>query len=49
MVLLISQNKELKIKLQEVEGEVRTKSKAAIASLESKVRQLEDQLSAETQ
>ncbi|XP_039258979.2 uncharacterized protein LOC120335527 isoform X2 [Styela clava] len=42
------QNKELKIKLSEMEQMVRTKQKNAIASLESKIANLEDQLEAET-
>ncbi|XP_069761762.1 myosin-11 isoform X3 [Narcine bancroftii] len=41
------QNKELKAKLQEMEGSVRSKFKATISSLEAKVAQLEDQLEVE--
>merc|ERR1719151_545687 len=43
------QNKELKAKLEEVENSNRAKAKAAIAALESKVSNLEEQLSAEAQ
>merc|ERR1719394_491151 len=42
-------NKELKAKLEEVENSNRAKAKAAIAALESKVSNLEEQLSAEAQ
>lgn len=41
------QNKELKIKLSEMEQMVKTKQKNAIASMESKIANLEDQLEAE--
>ncbi|XP_053325018.1 myosin-9 [Spea bombifrons] len=42
------QNKELKTKLQELEGTVKSKFKASIAALESKISQLEEQLDSET-
>uniref|UniRef100_G1SL68 Myosin-9 n=1 Tax=Oryctolagus cuniculus TaxID=9986 RepID=G1SL68_RABIT len=42
------QNKELKVKLQEMEGTVKSKYKAAITALEAKVAQLEEQLDSET-
>ncbi|KAM8946584.1 myosin-10 isoform 2-T2 [Pelodytes ibericus] len=41
------QNKELKAKLQELEGSVKSKFKATIATLESKIGQLEEQLEQE--
>ena len=41
------QNKELRAKLAEVENNQRTKTKATITGLESKIVQLEDQLEAE--
>ncbi|CAJ0937909.1 unnamed protein product [Ranitomeya imitator] len=41
------QNKELKAKLQELEGTVKSKFKATIATLESKIAQLEEQLEQE--
>ncbi|XP_041062705.1 myosin-11-like isoform X1 [Carcharodon carcharias] len=41
------QNKELKAKLQEMEGTVKSKFKSTITSLESKIGQLEEQLEAE--
>ncbi|XP_048846826.1 myosin-10-like isoform X2 [Brienomyrus brachyistius] len=41
------QNKELKLKLQELEGAVKSKYKAAIAALEAKIAQLEEQLEQE--
>lgn len=44
----IFQNKELKLKLQDIESSQRAKSKTAIASLESKLAQLEEQLEEET-
>merc|ERR1712027_147451 len=47
--MLERQNKELKVKLEEVENSNRAKAKAAIAALESKVGNLEEQLSAEAQ
>merc|ERR1712060_484647 len=46
-MMLERQNKELKVKLEEVENSNRAKAKAAIAALESKVGNLEEQLSAE--
>ncbi|KAM4635065.1 myosin-9-like isoform 1-T1 [Polymixia lowei] len=42
------QNKELKLKLQELEGTVKSKYKASIAALEAKIGQLEEQLDIET-
>merc|ERR1719513_156403 len=48
-MMLERQNKELKVKLEEVENSNRAKAKAAIAALESKVTNLEEQLSAEAQ
>ncbi|XP_033944938.2 myosin-9-like isoform X1 [Pseudochaenichthys georgianus] len=42
------QNKELKLKLQELEGTVKSKYKANMAALEAKVVQLEEQLDMET-
>ncbi|XP_035259192.1 myosin-9-like isoform X1 [Anguilla anguilla] len=42
------QNKELKLKLQELEGTVKSKYKASITSLEAKILQLEEQLDMET-
>lgn len=43
-LLLERQNKELKAKLAELETAQRTKTKATIASLESKINNLEEQL-----
>ena len=40
-------NKEMKAKLSEMEAQMRTRSKATIASLESKIVNLEDQLDME--
>ncbi|MEE6511888.1 hypothetical protein FKM82_018741 [Ascaphus truei] len=42
------QNKELKTKLQEMEGTVKSKFKASITALETKIAQLEEQLDTET-
>uniref|UniRef100_A0A671P758 Myosin-9 n=1 Tax=Sinocyclocheilus anshuiensis TaxID=1608454 RepID=A0A671P758_9TELE len=42
------QNKELKLKLTELEGTVKSKYKATIAALEAKIIQLEEQLDIET-
>ncbi|XP_053577348.1 myosin-9 [Bombina bombina] len=42
------QNKELKTKLQELEGSVKSKFKASMAALEAKIAQLEEQLDTET-
>ncbi|XP_026096178.1 myosin-9-like isoform X3 [Carassius auratus] len=42
------QNKELKLKLTELEGAVKSKYKATIAALEAKIIQLEEQLDIET-
>ncbi|MFT7797773.1 myosin-9-like isoform X2 [Arapaima gigas] len=42
------QNKEMKLKLQEMEGAVKSKYKATIAALEAKIGQLEEQLDGET-
>lgn len=41
------QNKELKVKLQEMEGTVKSKFKASIAALEAKIAQLEEQVEQE--
>ncbi len=41
------QNKELKAKLAELEDQMKTRSKATIASLESKITNLEEQLEVE--
>ena len=46
-MLLERQNKELKTKLAELETTQRTKTKAVIATLESKIVNLEEQLEAE--
>ncbi|XP_067006005.1 myosin heavy chain, non-muscle isoform X2 [Anabrus simplex] len=46
-MLLERQNKELKAKLVELETAQRTKTKATIAALESKINQLEEQLDTE--
>lgn len=42
------QNKEMKLKLTELEGAVKSKYKATIAALEAKIGQLEEQLDVET-
>ncbi len=42
------QNKELKLKLAELEGAVKSKYKATITALEAKIGQLEEQLDVET-
>ena len=42
------QNKDLKMKLSEMEQTVRTKQKTAIAGMESKINGLEEQLESET-
>uniref|UniRef100_A0A8C9W5J0 Myosin-9 n=1 Tax=Scleropages formosus TaxID=113540 RepID=A0A8C9W5J0_SCLFO len=42
------QNKELKLKLQEMEGAVKSKYKASLAALEAKIAQLEEQVDIET-
>lgn len=42
------QNKELKLKLQELEGTIRSKYKSLITILEAKVAQLEEQLDVES-
>ncbi|KAM9298984.1 myosin-10-like [Gastrophryne carolinensis] len=42
------QNKELKVKLNELESTIRSKYKMAIASLESKISQLEEQMEQES-
>jgi myosin protein heavy chain len=46
-MLLERQNKDLKAKLVELETAQRTKTKATIAALESKISNLEEQLDAE--
>ncbi|XP_066520338.1 myosin-9a [Hoplias malabaricus] len=45
---LEKQNKELKTKLQELEGSVKSKFKATITALEAKLAQLEEQLDSES-
>ncbi|XP_051797434.1 myosin-11-like [Acanthochromis polyacanthus] len=45
---LEKQNKELKAKLQEMEGQGRSKLKASIAALEAKLREVEEQLEIES-
>lgn len=47
-LLLERQNKELKAKLAELETAQRTKTKATIAALESKISNLEEQLEVST-
>ncbi|XP_053710984.1 myosin-9-like isoform X2 [Synchiropus splendidus] len=42
------QNKELKLKLQELEGTIKSKYKSSIATLEAKILQLEEQLDIES-
>lgn len=42
------QNKELKLKLQELEGTIRSKYKSQITILEAKVAQLDEQLDVES-
>ncbi|XP_062304308.1 myosin-9-like isoform X1 [Osmerus eperlanus] len=42
------QNKELKLKLQELESTIKSKYKSSIAALEAKIAQLEEQLDIET-
>uniref|UniRef100_A0A3P8TF76 Myosin-9 n=1 Tax=Amphiprion percula TaxID=161767 RepID=A0A3P8TF76_AMPPE len=42
------QNKELKLKLQELEGTIKSKYKANMSALEAKIAQLEEQLDMET-
>lgn len=42
------QNRELKAKLQEMEGQGRSKLKSSIAALEAKLREVEEQLEAES-
>lgn len=42
------QNKDMKEKLAELEGQIRTRTKATIAALEGKVANLEEQLDLET-
>ncbi|XP_043216625.1 myosin heavy chain, non-muscle-like isoform X2 [Amphibalanus amphitrite] len=46
-MMLERQNKELKAKLQELEGDQRSRTKATIAALESKLRNLDEQLEGE--
>ncbi|XP_059902178.1 myosin-9-like [Gadus macrocephalus] len=47
-IQLERQNKELKLKLGEMEGAVKSKYKAAIAALEAKILQVEEQLDVES-
>lgn len=42
------QNRELKAKLQEMEGQGRSKLKSTVAALEAKLREVEEQLEAES-
>jgi len=42
------QNKELKLKLQELEGAIKSKYKSSITSMEAKIAQLEEQLDIES-
>lgn len=42
------QNRELKAKLQEIEGQGRSKLKSSIAALEAKLREAEEQLEIES-
>lgn len=42
------QNRELKAKLQEMEGQGRSKLKSSVAALEAKLREVEEQLEAES-
>ena len=46
-MLLERQNKEMKVKLQEMEEQMKTRSKGTIQSLESKIGNLEEQLEVE--
>ena len=46
-MLLERQNKDLRAKLQEMEAQMKTRSKATIATLESKISNLEEQLDVE--
>ena len=46
-LLLERANKEMKAKLQELEAQMKTRSKATITSLESKIGNLEEQLDVE--
>lgn len=42
------QNKDLKLKLQELEGTIKSKYKSTIATLEAKIAMLEEQLDVES-
>ncbi len=42
------QNKELRSKLLEMEGQVKSKQRASVAALETKVQQMEDQVDHES-
>lgn len=42
------QNRDLKAKLQEMEGQGRSKLKSSVAALEAKLREVEEQLEAES-
>lgn len=42
------QNRDLKAKLQEIEGQGRSKLKSSIAALEAKLREVEEQLEIES-
>lgn len=45
---LEKQNRELKAKLQETEGQGRSKLKSSVAALEAKLREVEEQLEIES-
>lgn len=45
---LEKQNRELKAKLQETEGQGRSKLKSSVATLEAKLREVEEQLEIES-
>lgn len=42
------QNRDLKAKLQEIEGQGRSKLKSSVAALEAKLREVEEQLETES-
>lgn len=47
-IQLERQNKDMKLKLGELEGTIKSKYKSSILSLEAKIAQLEEQLDAES-
>jgi len=47
-IFLIDKNKDLKAKLNELEAQMKTRSKAALQALESKIANLEEQLDVES-